>query len=257
MRSSRRKAGLSSRLYGPRAAGQVDDLFREVQKVVAGGERVLVTTLTKRMAEELADFYQSLDMKVKYMHSDIDTLERIEIVKGLREGVFDVLIGINLLREGLDIPEVSLVAILDADKEGFLRSERSLVQTSGRAARNVKGRVIMYADVETSSMKRALFETGRRRERQKAYNKAHGITPRTIEKNIRDILNSIYERDYADISAEVKTSMGTVEVSKLKTTIAEMEKKMLEAAKELKFEEAASIRDEIKRLKKIYIAVEG
>jgi excinuclease ABC subunit B len=239
------------------AAGQVDDLFREVQKVVAGGERVLVTTLTKRMAEELADFYQSLDMKVKYMHSDIDTLERIEIVKGLREGVFDVLIGINLLREGLDIPEVSLVAILDADKEGFLRSERSLVQTSGRAARNVKGRVIMYADVETSSMKRALFETGRRRERQKAYNKAHGITPRTIEKNIRDILNSIYERDYADISAEVKTSMGTVEVSKLKTTIAEMEKKMLEAAKELKFEEAASIRDEIKRLKKIYIAVEG
>jgi excinuclease ABC subunit B len=239
------------------AAGQIDDLFREIQKVVAGGERVLVTTLTKRMAEELADFYQSLDMKVKYMHSDIETLERIEIVKGLREGVFDVLIGINLLREGLDIPEVSLVAILDADKEGFLRSERSLVQTSGRAARNVRGRVIMYADVETSSMKRALLETRRRREKQKVYNKTHGITPKSIEKNIRDILNSIYERDYADISAEVKTSMGTVEVSKLKTTIAEMEKKMLEAAKELKFEEAASIRDEIKRLKKIYIAVEG
>ena len=239
------------------AAHQVDDLYREIQKVIARGERVLVTTLTKRMAEELTDYYQNLDVKVKYMHSDIDTLERIEIVRGLREGVFDVLIGINLLREGLDIPEVSLVAILDADKEGFLRSERSLIQTAGRAARNVRGSVIMYADTKTASIETTLAETRRRREKQKAYNTAHGITPRSIEKNIRDILASIYERDYADIAAEVKTSMGTIKVAEIKKTIVDLEKKMLEAAKELKFEEAAGYRDEIKRLKKIYIAVEG
>ena len=239
------------------AARQVDDLYREIQKVIARGERVLVTTLTKRMAEELTDYYQNLDVKVKYMHSDIDTLERIEIVKGLREGVVDVLIGINLLREGLDIPEVSLVAILDADKEGFLRSERSLIQTAGRAARNVRGSVIMYADTRTDSIERAIYETQRRREKQKAYNTAHGITPRSIEKNIRDILASIYERDYADIAAEVKTSMGTIKVAEINKTIADLKSKMLDAAKELKFEEAASYRDEIKRLKKIYIAVEG
>ncbi|HPJ93468.1 MAG TPA: excinuclease ABC subunit UvrB [Deltaproteobacteria bacterium] len=239
------------------AAHQVDDLYREIQKVIARGERVLVTTLTKRMAEELTDYYQNLDVKVKYMHSDIDTLERIEIVRGLREGVFDVLIGINLLREGLDIPEVSLVAILDADKEGFLRSERSLIQTAGRAARNVRGSVIMYADTRTASIETTLAETGRRREKQKAYNQAHGITPKSIEKNIRDILASIYERDYADIAAEVKTSMGTIKVAEIKKTIVDLEKKMLEAAKELRFEEAAGFRDEIKRLKKISIAVEG
>ena len=239
------------------AARQVDDLYREIQKVIARGERVLVTTLTKRMAEELTDYYQNLDVKVKYMHSDIDTLERIEIVKGLREGVVDVLIGINLLREGLDIPEVSLVAILDADKEGFLRSERSLIQTAGRAARNVRGSVIMYADTRTDSIERAIYETQRRREKQKAYNTAHGITPRSIEKNIRDILASIYERDYADIAAEVKTSMGTIKVAEIRKTIVDLKSKMLEAAKELKFEEAAAFRDEIKRLKKIYIAVEG
>jgi len=239
------------------AAHQVDDLYREIQKVIARGERVLVTTLTKRMAEELTDYYQNLDVKVKYMHSDIDTLERIEIVRGLREGVFDVLIGINLLREGLDIPEVSLVAILDADKEGFLRSERSLIQTAGRAARNVRGSVIMYADTRTASIETTLAETGRRREKQKAYNQAHGITPKSIVKNIRDILASIYERDYADIAAEVKTSMGTIKVAEIKKTIVDLEKKMLEAAKELRFEEAAGFRDEIKRLKKISIAVEG
>jgi excinuclease ABC subunit B len=237
------------------ATSQVDDLFREIKKRVEKGERVLVTTLTKHMAEELTDYYQSLNLRVKYMHSDIDTLERIEIVKGLREGKFDVLVGINLLREGLDIPEVSLVAILDADKEGFLRSERSLIQTAGRAARNVNGTVIMYADTITDSIDRSSKETLRRRERQNDYNTAHGITPKTIQKNIRDILASIYERDYADLSAMVGTSMGDVEVGKLSETIAVLEKKMLAAADDLKFEEAMELRDEIKRLKKISMAV--
>ncbi|MCD6281937.1 MAG: excinuclease ABC subunit UvrB [Deltaproteobacteria bacterium] len=237
------------------APNQVDDLYAEIQKRIDKGDRILVTTLTKRMAEELTNYYQDLDLKVRYMHSDVDTLERIEIVKELREGKFDVLIGINLLREGLDLPEVSLVAILDADKEGYLRSERSLIQTSGRAARNVRGKVIMYADTMTSSMKGAISETRRRREKQMAYNRAHGITPRTIEKNIRDILSSIYERDYADISSEVKTSMGVVQVRDLDTTIKKLEKKMNEAAKDLRFEEAADYRDEIKRLKRIYLAV--
>jgi len=237
------------------APNQVDDLYAEIQKRIDKGDRILVTTLTKRMAEELTNYYQDLDLKVRYMHSDVDTLERIEIVKELREGKFDVLIGINLLREGLDLPEVSLVAILDADKEGYLRSERSLIQTSGRAARNVRGKVIMYADTMTSSMKGAISETRRRREKQMAYNRAHGITPRTIEKNIRDILSSIYERDYADISSEVKTSMGVVQVRDLDTTIKKLEKKMNGAAKDLRFEEAADYRDEIKRLKRIYLAV--
>ncbi len=237
------------------ASNQVDDLYAEIQKRIDKGDRILVTTLTKRMAEELTNYYQDLDLKVRYMHSDVDTLERIEIVKELREGKFDVLIGINLLREGLDLPEVSLVAILDADKEGYLRSERSLIQTSGRAARNVRGKVIMYADTMTSSMKGAISETRRRREKQMAYNRAHGITPRTIEKNIRDILSSIYERDYAEISSEVKTSMGVVQVRDLDVTIKKLEKKMNEAAKDLRFEEAADYRDEIKRLKRIYLAV--
>ncbi|HDP24353.1 MAG TPA: excinuclease ABC subunit UvrB [Deltaproteobacteria bacterium] len=237
------------------ATNQVDDLYREIVKTVDKGNRVLVTTLTKRMAEALTDYLQNLDLKVKYLHSDVDTLERIEIVKGLREGKFDVLVGINLLREGLDIPEVSLVAILDADKEGFLRSERSLIQTSGRAARNVGGRVIMYADTRTSSIEKAYFETQRRREKQKAYNTEHHITPKTIEKNIRDILGSIYERDYADISAQVKTSMGQVKISSLKPAIAELEQKMKAAAADLRFEEAAGFRDEIARLKKILLAV--
>jgi excinuclease ABC subunit B len=239
------------------ATGQVDDLYREIVSVVKKGGRVLVTTLTKRMAEELTSYYQGLDVKVKYMHSDIDTLERIETVKGLREGAFDVLVGINLLREGLDIPEVTLVAILDADKEGFLRSERSLIQTSGRAARNVGGRVIMYADTKTGSIEKAFSETMRRRARQEEYNKEHGITPKSIQKNIRDILGSIYERDYADISAQIKTSMGTIEIGKVKGAIKELEKKMLEAARDLRFEEAADLRDEITRLKRIHMAVEG
>ena len=239
------------------ATGQVDDLYREIKKTVNQGGRVLVTTLTKRMAEELTDYFQGLDIKVKYMHSDIDTLERIEIVKGLREGVFDVLVGINLLREGLDIPEVTLVAILDADKEGFLRSERSLIQTAGRAARNINGKVVIYADTRTSSIERAYSETTRRREKQSAYNKAHNITPKSIQKNIRDILSSIYERDYPEISAEIRTSMGIVEIRKIKETMKEIEKKMMKAAQDLRFEEAAEYRDEIKRLKRVQLAVEG
>ena len=236
---------------------QVDDLFREITKRVDAGDRVLVTTLTKHMAEELTDYYQQLGLKVKYLHSDIDTLERIEIVKGLREGVFDVLVGVNLLREGLDIPEVSLVAILDADKEGFLRSERSLIQTAGRAARNVNGTVIMYADATTDSITKSTSETLRRRKTQEEYNRRHGITPTTIKKNIRDILASIYERDYAEISATVNTSLGTVEVGKLRDTISELEKKMREAAEDLRFEEAASLRDEVKRLSRIALATKG
>jgi excinuclease ABC subunit B len=239
------------------ATGQVDDLYREIKKTIKQGGRVLVTTLTKRMAEELTNYYQGLDIKVKYMHSDIDTLERIEIVKGLREGTFDVLVGINLLREGLDIPEVTLVAILDADKEGFLRSARSLIQTSGRAARNIDGKVMMYADTKTSSIERAYSETMRRRQKQAAYNKAHNITPKSIQKNIRDILASIYERDYPEISAEIKTSMGMVELRKIKETMKELEKKMMNAAQDLRFEEASEYRDEIKRLKRIHMAVEG
>ena len=236
---------------------QVDDLFREITKRVDAGDRVLVTTLTKHMSEELTDYYQQLGLKVKYLHSDIDTLERIEIVKGLREGVFDVLVGVNLLREGLDIPEVSLVAILDADKEGFLRSERSLIQTAGRAARNVNGTVIMYADATTDSITKSTSETLRRRKTQEEYNRRHGITPTTIKKNIRDILASIYERDYAEISATVNTSLGTVEVGKLRDTISELEKKMREAAEDLRFEEAASLRDEVKRLSRIALATKG
>jgi len=239
------------------ATGQVDDLYGEIRKVVDKGGRVLVTTLTKRMAEELTNYYQGLEIKVRYMHSDIDTLERIELVKGLREGSFDVLVGINLLREGLDIPEVTLVAILDADKEGFLRSVRSLIQTAGRAARNIDGKVIMYADAKTASIEKAYSETMRRRQKQELYNKANGITPRSIQKNIRDILASIYERDYPDISAQIKTSMGTIEIRKIKDTIKDLEKKMIKAAQDLRFEEAAEIRDEIKRLKRINLAVEG
>lgn len=239
------------------ASSQVDDLFREITKRIDAGERVLVTTLTKHMAEELTDYYLQLNLRVKYLHSDIETLERIEIIKGLREGKFDVLVGINLLREGLDIPEVSLVAILDADKEGFLRSERSLIQTAGRAARNVNGKVIMYADTRTDSIKKSTSETLRRREKQKEYNRLHGITPTTIKKNIRDILASIYERDYADMSATIGTSLGKVEVGKLKQTIAELDKKMHEAAVDLRFEEAAGLRDEIKRLTRIALVTEG
>ena len=230
--------------------GQVDDLVAEVNNETAKGHKVLVTTLTKRMAEDLTDYMRQLDIKVKYLHSDIDTLERIEIVRDLRMGVFDVLVGINLLREGLDIPEITLVAILDADKEGFLRSETSLVQTIGRAARNVDGHVIMYADTITGSMQRAIDETNRRRSIQDAYNKEHGITPETIRKEVRDIISleipDETEEKKADKNKKDPESMTKKE---LKEEIARLTKRMNKAAAELNFEEAAVLRDELKKLK--------
>lgn len=225
------------------AKGQVDDLLGEIRKRVDTGNRVLVTTLTKRMAEDLTGYYQDLGLKVRYMHSDIDTLERIALMRDLRKGVYDVLVGINLLREGLDLPEVSLVAILDADKEGFLRSERSLIQTFGRAARNVDGTVILYADRETGSIKRAVSETERRRKTQLAYNKKHGITPETIKKEISDVLSSIYERDYIEIPAEDVRPPEEIE-----NEIKKLHGEMIAFAKELEFEKAAEIRDKIKAL---------
>ncbi len=229
--------------------GQVDDLVAEVNKEVALGHKILVTTLTKRMAEDLTDYMRQLDIKVKYLHSDIDTLERIEIVRDLRMGVFDVLVGINLLREGLDIPEITLVAILDADKEGFLRSETSLVQTIGRAARNVDGRVIMYADTITQSMAKAISETERRREVQDRYNKEHGITPQSIKKEVRDIIS--LEVDSEEQSKDTKYAKDPESMTKkeLKEEIARLTKRMNKAAMELNFEEAAKLRDELKELK--------
>ncbi|MBO5425530.1 MAG: excinuclease ABC subunit UvrB [Lachnospiraceae bacterium] len=229
--------------------GQVDDLVAEVNKEVALGHKILVTTLTKRMAEDLTDYMRQLDIKVKYLHSDIDTLERIEIVRDLRMGVFDVLVGINLLREGLDIPEITLVAILDADKEGFLRSETSLVQTIGRAARNVDGRVIMYADNITQSMAKAISETERRREVQDRYNEEHGIIPQSIKKDVRDIIS--LEVDDADKSKDTKYGKDPESMTKkeLKEEIARLTKRMNKAAMELNFEEAAKLRDELKELK--------
>ncbi len=225
--------------------GQIDDLLAEIKKRVELSERVLVTTLTKRMAEQLADFMREKGVRVRYMHSDIESLERVEILRGLRRGEFDVLIGINLLREGLDLPEVSLVAILDADREGFLRSTRSLIQTFGRAARNVGGSVIMYADSITDSMRRAIDETLRRREVQMEYNRVNGITPTTIKKNISDALHSIYEKDYPAIPA---TDEELVDPSKLQKTISKLRKQMLSAAKRLDFETAAELRDRISAL---------
>ncbi|MBE5922903.1 MAG: excinuclease ABC subunit UvrB [Lachnospiraceae bacterium] len=231
-------------------AGQVDDLLSEINKEVGGGHKVLVTTLTKRMAEDLTDYLREHDVKVKYLHSDIDTLERIEIVRDLRMGVFDVLVGINLLREGLDIPEITLVAILDADKEGFLRSETSLVQTIGRAARNSEGRVIMYADTITGSMRVAIDETNRRREIQDAYNKEHGITPTTIEKSIRDLITTETDDDIDALNARLKEKdVESMSMKELKEEIKKYTKKMETAAAELNFEMAAEYRDRLKELK--------
>ncbi|MGB7220693.1 MAG: excinuclease ABC subunit UvrB [Vicinamibacterales bacterium] len=229
--------------------GQIDDLLQEIRARTARGERVLVTTLTKRMAEDLTQYYQELGVRVRYLHSDIETLERVQILRDLRRGTFDVLVGINLLREGLDLPEVSLVAILDADKEGFLRSAGSLIQTSGRAARNVNGRVIMYADVMTASMRAAIDETGRRRAIQEAYNVEHGITPQSIIKEIDAVMSSVYERDY--LTPEIANSP----VDRFRTQaeldvyIASLQDAMRAAATNLDFEKAASIRDEIKRVR--------
>jgi excinuclease ABC subunit B len=227
---------------------QVDDLLNEIQARVARGERVLVTTLTKRMAEDLTSYYADLGVKVKYLHSDIQALERTEILRDLRLGKFDVLIGINLLREGLDLPEVSLVAVLDADKEGFLRSETSLIQTFGRAARNISGRVILYADLETQSMKRAILETNRRRKIQEAYNREYRITPESVRKAIPDILRSIYEADYVTIPMAAEQREEYVSLFEIPQLIGRLKREMREAASKLDFERAAELRDRIKSL---------
>jgi excinuclease ABC subunit B len=227
---------------------QVDDLLGEIKATVQRGSRVLVTTLTKRMSEDLTEYLTEQGIKVRYLHSDVDTLERIEIIRDLRLGVYDVLVGINLLREGLDIPECALVAILDADKEGFLRSKTSLVQTIGRAARNVDGRVILYADTMTESLRFAIEETERRRTKQRGWNEAHGITPQSVKKHIGEVLSSVFEQDYVTV-APIKNSRVSDLVGKdLKTSIAELEKRMRVAAADLEFEEAARLRDELKRL---------
>jgi len=233
---------------------QVDDLLDEIRKVTADGMRTLVTTLTKRMAEDLTEYLHEQGIKVRYMHSDIDTLERIEILRDLRLGAFDVLIGINLLREGLDIPECGLVAILDADKEGFLRSETSLVQTIGRAARNAEGRVIMYADRITGSMERAMGETDRRREKQRAYNLEHGITPTTVKKNVEDVLAGLYQGD-VDMSRVTATIDKPMHGANLEAHLNGLRDDMRKAAENLEFEEAARLRDEVKRLEAVDLAV--
>ncbi len=237
--------------------GQVDDLLGEIRRVAARGERILVTTLTKRMAEDLTDFLSEAGVKVRYLHSDIDTIERHEIIRDLRLGEFDVLVGINLLREGLDLPEVSLVAVLDADKEGFLRSERSLIQTCGRASRNVNGRVILYAAGRTGSMERAIAEMKRRRDLQLAYNEKHGITPESVKKRIQEHLSSIYERDYAEVPPAREEAVPDLDVDDIPGRMARLREEMTEAAKRLDFETAALLRDELFRLEELELEVRG
>jgi excinuclease ABC subunit B len=225
------------------ASHQVDDLIGEIRDVASTGHRIMVTTLTKRMAEDLTSYLEELGIKVRYLHSDIETLERVEIIRDLRLGVFDVLVGINLLREGLDLPEVALVAIMDADREGFLRSETSLIQTMGRAARNVEGRAILYADVVTGSIKKAIDETTRRRALQERYNTRHGLTPESIKSRIHDVLTSIEESDYVSVTGDEEFAASDPE-----TTVAKLEKEMLEAAADMEFERAAQLRDRMKEV---------
>lgn len=234
------------------ATTQVDDVLGEIKERIPKGQRILITTLTKRMAEDLTDFLQDNGIKVRYLHSDIDTVERVEIIRDLRAGVFDVLIGINLLREGLDIPEVALIAILDADKEGFLRSERSLIQTIGRAARNVEGKAILYADTITDSMRRAMDETARRREKQTAYNVAHNITPKSVKKEIRDIIDGVYksdnlENEFGLVDGQDYEKMGPKELVR---EIKRLENEMFEHAKNLEFEKASEVRDKLASIRK-------
>jgi excinuclease ABC subunit B len=229
--------------------GQIDDLLSEINKRIAKKERVLVTTLTKKMAEDLTDYLKDMDIKVKYLHSDIHTIERMEIIRDLRLGVFDVLVGINLLREGLDLPEVSLVAILDADKEGFLRSETSLIQTIGRAARNVAGKVIMYADSITDSMKIAISETNRRRKLQMDYNKQHGIIPKTIVKGVREIIEATQVAEET-IKYQVGKEVDSINSNNIEKVIAKLTEEMKQAAADLQFEKAAALRDKIQELKR-------
>ena len=234
--------------------GQIDDLIGEVNKEVARGNKILVTTLTKRMAEDLTDYMREVGIRVKYLHSDIDTLERAEIIRDMRLNVFDVLVGINLLREGLDIPEISLVAILDADKEGFLRSETSLIQTIGRAARNAEGHVIMYADNMTDSMKHAIEETERRRKIQQKYNEEHGITPTTIKKAVRDLI--AISKAAEEKSKDMEKDLESMDVKELNKLQKELQKKMHKAAAELNFEEAAQLRDRMLEVKKMLLDME-
>jgi excinuclease ABC subunit B len=246
-----RPTGLMDPKIGVRPAGdQVDDLLHEIRARAEREERVLVTTLTKRMAEDLTEYYQQLGLRVRYLHSDIDTLDRVALIRDLRLAKFDALIGINLLREGLDIPEVSLVAILDADKEGYLRSATSLIQTAGRAARNVNGEVIMYADHTTDSMAEALRETERRRAIQARYNAEHGITPESIRSSIHELLQTVYERDYYTVEVETPAPETFASPGELAKRIAEMEAAMRDAARRLDFEQAAELRDRVRALKR-------
>ena len=228
--------------------GQIDDLISEITKETSRKNKVLITTLTKRMAEDLTQYMKDVGIRVRYLHSDIDTLERAEIIRDMRLDVFDVLVGINLLREGLDIPEITLVAILDADKEGFLRSETSLIQTIGRAARNSEGHVVMYADVMTDSMRNAIEETNRRREIQEAYNKEHGITPTTIKKAVRDLI--AVSKAVAETEVKLKKDPESMSKKELKNLISQLEKQMRQAAADLNFEQAAELRDKMIELKK-------
>ena len=245
---------LDPEIYVRPVEGQIDDLISEVNKEVEQKHKILITTLTKRMAEDLTDYMREVGIRVKYLHSDIDTLERAEIIRDMRLDVFDVLVGINLLREGLDIPEITLVAILDADKEGFLRSETSLIQTIGRAARNSEGHVIMYADKITDSMRVAIDETNRRRSIQQKYNEEHGITPTTIKKAVRDLIAISKAASVSDESSKKDPeSMDAKELNKL---IKELTKKMHQAAAELNFEEAALLRDRLVEVKKMLLELE-